>query len=341
MKFIAPVLAVVSGWLGQSQPPDAPPIPWTECAWICEDGSGNIYLPDGWRIRAGDHTAGKMKHAVPFRLYCDGCCLYGWDAPKRSVRKVRAVDDGIVDDGEFCRLPHANYSLHFIPSALECGVASGRKVLALDRTAGNVIAVSSDGRIEAPLFSFADKEYAQLVRSVGVLPQTGDLLLGTYWPDCRIYRFRPDGTELRNASWPFRTRSDAMVFSGGRLWAMAGQVAQTVDDSLAVREDGAVGRNAYIVRGIARGAGGFMPMPTQRGRRPAGSVVWLMWTQLGFLRDGYLWRQGTVCSRSGLTIAPTILLRAMNGGWFTPIPMMDAALGLRPGTASFFFVMSG
>ena len=44
---------------------------------------------------------------------------------------------------------------------------------------------------------------------------------------------------------------------------MAGQVAQTVDDSLAVREDGAVGRNAYIVRGIARGAGGWWLATTQ------------------------------------------------------------------------------
>lgn len=47
----------VCGVLGQSQGLTNEPIAWCSCAWIADDGNGNVYLPDGWMIPAGTTRA--------------------------------------------------------------------------------------------------------------------------------------------------------------------------------------------------------------------------------------------------------------------------------------------
>lgn len=47
----------VAGALGQSQGLGAEPIAWCDCSWIADDGQGNVFLPDGWMIPAGEIRA--------------------------------------------------------------------------------------------------------------------------------------------------------------------------------------------------------------------------------------------------------------------------------------------
>lgn len=59
------------------------------------------------------------------------------------------------------------------------------------------------------------------IEGLGFLPGTGDLLVATYWPDCKIHRMRPDGGEVVGNGWPvghgfgFIRRSADGVFHGG------------------------------------------------------------------------------------------------------------------------------
>jgi hypothetical protein len=250
------------GWLGQSQSPDGPPIAWCECAWVQDDAAGNVYLPDGWKVPAGMTRAVKMKTTVPGRLYSDGVTLYAWQPRRGMIRRVKTTaDGGLADDGLWCRLPDWRYSFFFVPTVQTNGYAGRFRALLLHRETKTVYGLDAEGTCSPPLHVCGAAERAA-VRSVALHPVTGDLLVGSTWPEMLIRRYRTDGTPVRNAKWPYRCRADEMKSAGGRLWALGGN-ARTIDEAGETTGGRTIGENANVTRDVARGAAGVWLATTQ------------------------------------------------------------------------------
>ena len=104
------------------------------------------------------------------------------------------------------------------------------------------------------VFSYEGKlERPDLASTASAYPKTGDLLIGTKWPECRVHRFRPDGTEVANAVWPFRAWAEGFAFSDGRVFAIS-EKAIELDDKFGTLS---IGVNSGRVYGVARVKGGW------------------------------------------------------------------------------------
>ena len=96
-------------------------------------------------------------------------------------------------------------------------------------------------------------ERPDLVRAVAAHPVTGDLLLGVHWPECRVHRFRPDGTEVLSPVWPFKAMAEGFSLAGGRMFAL-GERAYELSDKFGALSFGV---NSGRVYDVARGKGGW------------------------------------------------------------------------------------
>lgn len=178
--------AVEVAVIGQSQPPGEEPVPWTGCAWVSEDGAGNVYMPEGWMVRAG--TTEAVKGARP----CDAI------PPNTDPAKCRP------------------------PMSCTAGWVAEWESFSLDRKAQVVRGVRRDNGEERVVFAYGKMlEQSAKVASVGVLAETGDLLLGTTYPDDKVYRFSPDGKEVRNVLWPTSAAAERFGYADGRTWALS------------------------------------------------------------------------------------------------------------------------
>lgn len=60
----------------------------------------------------------------------------------------------------------------------------------------------------------------QTVACVGTLAETGELLVGTGYPECRVHRYAADGTEIINNLWPWRGWYERLVNIDGCTWGL-------------------------------------------------------------------------------------------------------------------------
>ena len=209
--------AVEVATIGQSQPAGAEPVPWTGCAWVTEDAEGNVYLPEDWMVRAG--TTDAVKGARP----CDAI------PPDTDPAKCRP------------------------PMSCTKGWAAEWASFALDRKAQVVRGVRRGNGEKMVALAYGKMlEQSSKVVSVGVLVETGDLLLGTTYPDDKVYRFAPDGSEVRDALWPAPVSAERFGYADGRTWAL-GNGATTLETRPTVKPT-RIGKGEHQVRAIAGSA---------------------------------------------------------------------------------------
>jgi len=185
-----PAALQVHGFLGQSQrssviPSSGNPVPWTGCVGAMLDAKGKL-----WTV-AGDSAycfaAGKLESAVPLptgmramcgdgrRMVCVGHDdkLYTFDV---ETQKAAPLADAKFGDGK------------------------GPRSLALG-TKGEIYALGHDASVRG--WSARGSPKGEVLRAVpgkdwwycslGVDPTNGDFLLGSYYPDNKVYRFSADG----------------------------------------------------------------------------------------------------------------------------------------------------
>ena len=276
----APTLEM-RGELGQSAKEGTPPVGWTGAAWCVNDKDGNVYLPGGWMVPAGKTDAERMSASVSGDLLTDGRDIYAWTQGNATIRRLEVVPGGLKKTGFSFRLDDRKYDLSFVPAGLEKGFGARAKLLALDRGSKEVRAWDAEGRPLGAVFKFADKvAKPKLVHSAGVHPETGDMLLGFYWPESKVRRFSPEGVEMLDGVWPvsFMCVGIQPVVGGG-TWFLGGS-ARKLSDSYA--KTISLGWNSHGVRGVARGTDGwwlattqgaqYFPDSARRGAPPAKRV---------------------------------------------------------------------
>ena len=312
-SFAAPRLAL-HGELGQSAKPGSAPVEWTDAAWCVNDSKGNVYLPGGWRIPAGGTDAEKMSETVNGDIFSDGRDLWAWTQGNATIRRLEVTPGGLKASGQSFRLDDWRYHLFFAPAGLERGYAEGAKLFGIRRGRTDVCAWDAQGRPLGAVFDFSGKvKRPRLVHSVGLHPETGDLLLGLYWPESKVRRFSKDGGEVVAGVWPVSFMCEHVFpVAGGGMWFAGGSARKLSDDYV---NPLSLGWNSHGVHGVARAPGGwwlattqgaqYFPDASPRGAPPARRVGGL--ANIGVLSISH----GFVLAFSGY---------AMYGFWLDDLP---------------------
>ena len=257
---VAAARLVPDGMLGQSGSRGAP-VEWTDCRYCAADGAGNVYFPGGWRLRPGASAPERMSKTVSGELMSDGEALYAWRTDPGVLVRLSATDEGLADTGDAVKIGDWRRRPFPAPASCRRGFAAKARTFALDRAQNAVFAWDGTGR---PLGKALDYKALvpkpDLVRAAAVHPVTGEMLLGTYWPECRVHRFREDGSERVDEAWPFAMMAQSFVCAGNRVFAL-GPCVRELTDSFG--SSMSFGVNANEAQGLARGDRGWWVATTQ------------------------------------------------------------------------------
>lgn len=92
------------------------------------------------------------------------------------------------------------------------------KFVTWDPKRDKMIAYDAAGTETGELFPLPERKNNCRIEGFGFLPETGDLLVLTYWPDLQIYRYRQDGSQVVGDGWPVRRGFGTLRRSGEGLW---------------------------------------------------------------------------------------------------------------------------
>lgn len=243
------------GELGQSGTVDAGPIAELSLR-VAADGTGNVVFGGKWFARPGDTKARRLSATVPGTIVGDGKNLYAVSLWGTTVRRVAFAGDGLRYDGAPVKVfdakgAAANFAI--APDGCKKGFCARAKFAVLDRKGRKVLGYSADGEDLGVLLDYSGHAKAKLVESVGFLAETGDLLLGTGYPEDNTRRFAPGGKEVLGPLWPSRARGQFCV-AGGRTWAVA---MEAVALSASAADGERIGFKAFGVNSIASSGGRF------------------------------------------------------------------------------------
>ena len=253
---------LLAALIGQSQKPGTEPIPWSDCAWCVSDTNDTVYLPGGWRIRAGRRAAEKMSATVPGRLYSDGTSLYAWTAGNGTMTRVKPTDDGLVAAGQAFRSPKWNVLFAFAPEGCRSGFAADGRFFAYEKDVKRVVAYGADGTCAGEVLDVGALKLKTDVTAIAIHPQSGDLIVQTYYPACQVRRFRRDGTEVKSGVWPQGMFAAGFTYVRGELWGFR-TGAWPVRDRLGGAAACPGGGEASETRGVAWGGDGWWLATTQ------------------------------------------------------------------------------
>lgn len=246
-----------AGTIGQSGTADGAPVAQLAVR-VAADAAGNVVFDGKWFARPGEKKPRALSKTLAGTVMGDGERIYCVSLYGTTVREAAIKDDALVQAGEPIRVADAKGApAYFAIAPAKCnrGFCASVKFAVLDRAALKVYGFAADGSDAGVLLDYSAHDKAKLFSAVGFLPETGDLLVSTGYPEERIRRFRPGGEEVLNPMWPCKAHG-LIVFSGGRTWALSSSAvafAEAASPSLRI------GRDASSVSSIAH----------------SGDVVWL------------------------------------------------------------------
>ena len=275
----APGALTVHGVMGQSARGEAPALPWTGCAGAYADGPARLWTMSGDRAYCFERDAAGT-----------WTCPAGGVFPlPNGVRKMKGFggrlvflshDDKLYEFGLKTRQGKLLTEVRFADGKTPRDFAVGKAGLYALGQDGTVRAWAADGTgardlFKVPLPPKADWWYC----AIDVEPTTGDLLIGSYWPDTKVYRFDLTGKQFPNtgpmSAWPQPGHADVLCDAAGVPWVL---------------DPGGVGRAlAPVARGLpkALNGGAWAGYPTGIAIFPSGET-WVACAQglLGFDRKG-------------------------------------------------------
>ena len=285
-----------SGVLGQSAPEGRPPVDFLGALCVAEDPAGRVWFHGGGRMlcrieREGDFTPFAVSPIAFNTLFPDGARL--WANAGRELVAIAVGDDGTPQAGERVKL-----DLPFVYGAVRPETkghpfAKVGKFFTHDDKRGKIVRYDVQG---VRLGDFADAPSTGKPSSVcalAFLPETGHLVAVTGFPDCRIYRFNPDGSRDDTGGWPIFRGYGFFQTSGGRLWHLKGNEMLEVKRAFSVMT--AERRNigpAASTRGYAE--------DRRTGCRYVASYQGLCWAKPG--EAGYPHRIGGIPRLETLTL---------------------------------------
>ena len=225
-----------SGVLGQSQPPETPPLPTVGGGGVARIGD-HLWLASGpmlwgfaWQ-NGGWINDRQVVIPAPVRLSLrdDGERIFVAD----YTDKIYAFDprkQGAAAMQPLGAIPRSARAWAVAPVGLEKGFAGQNKIFVLNGDA--VTTIKADGTDGGTVLGLARPEKATWPYvSLAVEPTTGDLLVGSYYPDIKVYRFGADGQQIVTDGWPRNAFAQEIVNVPGQnqAWAlMAGGGAKAL-----------------------------------------------------------------------------------------------------------------
>ncbi|MBI2299409.1 MAG: hypothetical protein HYU66_10790, partial [Armatimonadetes bacterium] len=217
-----------SGALGQSQRTDLKPLPFvaangaTEVAgWLWVIAGYELYCFDPQGVPSTAIRRSKLPAAAThLGVQTDGERLHwaSWDHQLWSV----APGKGTAEPWGDLQLSDKVRSIAVARlDAPKAGYAAKARVLVLE--GDEVRGYDANSQPLGVLLHLTRPEKAEWWYSaVGFEPSTGDILVGSYWPDSKVYRFAADGKEVTTEGWPRVGQAASFGVVGGRAW-MIGQ----------------------------------------------------------------------------------------------------------------------
>ena len=234
------------GVLGQSQPDGAVPLPFIGANGVMADKQGNLWTatgtsifsfsrqPDGRRIGV---EAGKLPSPARCGVLGDGenayvlggnFKVYAFDPMDPRPTPVATLED-LADAGK--RLCFA-----VAPAATTGSFAAKAKFFALD--GDTVRGYTADGSPLGIVLTLSRPEGAAWwYCALGVEPSSGDLLVGSYYPDMKVYRYDSTGQAVEGEGWPRPGFSRAIVTVDTMAWMLMGGAAQSLPPIVTVVSD--------------------------------------------------------------------------------------------------------
>lgn len=247
-----------SGLVGQTNGPESglDPIPWTDCAWCVTDESDAVHFPGGWKCTSSSCQVVREENTVPGVVLSDGEGHLFYFYPQRAELGTVCVGPAGLRKGRtLASLHHWDLKICVAPASCRIGFAAkGRRFFALDRRAREIRAWTEDGTAVGIVFSFADRQEPFV--SLAIHPSSGDLLLGTGWPENMVCRFRADGTEVKDPSWPTKGYALTLATTKSGIWIL-GSDAMRISESKALSAQCRFGHFSNVVRALAETVDGY------------------------------------------------------------------------------------
>jgi len=265
-----------SGILGQSQPPKRRPFPFIGSEGIVTDnegglwsGSGNqivrfLRKDDGSLIVSGTFTLPTMIRPG-MGLRWDGKHIY-FGGEDRRIYVFNPRERGTALKIKLAAVgSDKTLSFAVTPSGLAEGFGKKGKIFTL---AGEEVRAfdgnGADRGVVLTLKRPADAVWYYC--AIGIEPETGDLLVGSEFPDPKIYRFDGSGREITQGGWPRRQYAGDIVTCNGSAWAIGHGGAQTLPHAWPSRDTFGFSINfARWTRGLERESAGNYVMACSQG----------------------------------------------------------------------------
>lgn len=199
------------GALAQSEPAESAALPWTGCAGVTADAGGDLWAVAGDRVY--HFTQDRLRESV---------------ALPTGIRLARGDAQHLVclsHEGAFYEFDLRTKQARLLCKATfadgsgpgEFALASNGDIYGLSR-AGVVQRWDRDGKSLGVVLQLPPQTKWDY-RAIGVDPATGDLWIGTYYPDMHLLRFRAGDKEPVDAKEGFAV---LLAPIDGGLWSLGG-----------------------------------------------------------------------------------------------------------------------
>jgi hypothetical protein len=263
-----------SGVLGQSQSADTEPLPFLGASGAAIDRFGKLWTAAGNRLyRFSRATSGAWSCTSTVSLptgtfgpRSDGDRLFFICSDWKLYALQPSSDSSQPAPTAVCSVPENLRNFAVAPAGLSIGFAASAKFFALSGDA--VTAFSADGKSLGVVLTLTrPKDVSWWYTSVAVEPTTGDLLVGSYWPDTKIYRFRADGSQVTSGGWPRIGHAEHMAVTAGVAWALigGGAVPLAQDDARPLNLPSLQAHWTYYPNGLAADPSGGYWLATTQG----------------------------------------------------------------------------
>ena len=205
------------GILGQSAAPGEPPLRFTGVKSIVElpgervlfiGDDGRLYeIDDGRPVFTGKAAKGNFLDFDGMTLRSIGQYTGVWEIDLDTLESRQTISPGNVR-WDLAGVRPDGDGHHF---AGKC------KFVTWDPSGDRVVAYNARGAEVGVLMPTPERKENCRIEGFGFLPDCGDLVMVSYWPDMRIRRFRADGSEVVGNGWPLRRGMGFLRTSGGRL----------------------------------------------------------------------------------------------------------------------------
>jgi len=220
------------GVMGQSAAEGDAPVEFTGVSFLTDGPDGRVFF-------GGDD--GKLYELKDGKIVRTGVRMQGrfldWDGT--TFRALGHHDVWEADPATFA-FKHAIGTPEFrfdiaavVPDDPTHPFAGKGKYVTYDKKRDALLALDEKGAERGELFPLPERREKSEIVGLGFLPDSGDLVASSYYPDLRIYRFKADGTQVTGHGWPARCGFGFFRKFGGKLYHCGTPAVLRMEENLA------------------------------------------------------------------------------------------------------------